>query len=163
MTTMPAASQVETPSQIRRLLLGLVVLGVLAIGTDLLLLEHYENSWMLVPLFLIAVALAVVLWHVVDSGPASVRALQVTMATFVLVGLLGVFLHYRANLEFQLDMDATQSSWELFKKVMRAKAPPALAPAAMTQLGLLGLLYAFRHPALAERRKLPANDIGSVT
>ena len=36
----------------------------------------------------------------------------------------------------------------LFWKAMAAKTPPALAPGAMTQLGLLGLAYAFRHPAL---------------
>lgn len=161
MTTMSAASSTETPGLIRRLLLALVVFGLLATGADLLLLEHYEDSWMLVPLVLIATALAVVLWHLVDRGGASVRALQVTMAIFVLTGLLGVFLHYRANLEFQLDMDATQSSWELLKKVMRAKAPPALAPGAMTQLGLLGLVYAFRHPALVGRRKLSATNSGA--
>jgi hypothetical protein len=27
-----------------------------------------------------------------------------------------------------------------------AKAPPALAPAVMAQLGFLGLLYTYRHP-----------------
>jgi hypothetical protein len=31
---------------------------------------------------------------------------------------------------------------------MKAKAPPALAPASMIQLGLLGLLYTYRHPSL---------------
>ena len=62
---------------------------------------------------------------------------------------LGIVLHYRGNLEFQLEIDATQSSWDLFRKVIHAKAPPALAPGAMTQLGLLGLVYTFRHPALS--------------
>jgi hypothetical protein len=34
---------------------------------------------------------------------------------------------------------------------MTAKAPPALAPAGLIQLGLLGLLYTYRHPALQLR------------
>ena len=33
---------------------------------------------------------------------------------------------------------------------MTAKAPPALAPAGMIQMGLLGLLYTYRHPALRQ-------------
>ena len=31
---------------------------------------------------------------------------------------------------------------------MRAKAPPVLASGIMVQFGLLGLVYAYRHPAL---------------
>jgi hypothetical protein len=46
-------------------------------------------------------------------------------------------------------MDSSRSRWELFWEVVRAKAPPAMAPAAMAHLGLIGLAYAFRHPALA--------------
>jgi hypothetical protein len=35
------------------------------------------------------------------------------------------------------------STWELVEKVMRAKAPPVLAPGMMLQFGLLGLAYAY--------------------
>jgi hypothetical protein len=31
-------------------------------------------------------------------------------------------------------------------KAIHSKAPPALAPAAMIQMGLLGLLYTYKHP-----------------
>lgn len=65
------------------------------------------------------------------------------MVLFVVAGIVGIVLHYRGNLEFQLAIDASQSRWELFKKVMRAQAPPALAPAAMAELGLLGLAYMY--------------------
>jgi hypothetical protein len=71
------------------------------------------------------------------------------MLFFLASAAIGVGLHYSGNLEFQLDIDPSQSRWELFKKVMHAKAPPAIAPGAMAQLGLLGLIYAYRHPALA--------------
>jgi len=64
-------------------------------------------------------------------------------------GAVGVYLHLRANMEFQLEMDATLSGWALLKKSVLAKSPPALAPGAMTQLGLIGLAYTFKHPALA--------------
>ena len=64
--------------------------------------------------------------------------------------IAGVWLHCRGNLEFQLDIDASQSAWTLFWKVLRAKAPPALAPGALIQLGLLGLVFTYKHPALRE-------------
>jgi len=58
------------------------------------------------------------------------------------------------NTEFQHEMDPTLEGWTLFVKVMRAKAPPALAPAANIQIGLLGLLYTYRHAA-SERARRP--------
>jgi hypothetical protein len=33
--------------------------------------------------------------------------------------------------------------WELMEKIMRAKAPPLLAPGMMLQMGLLGLAYVY--------------------
>jgi hypothetical protein len=155
--TRPAA----TADVIRRLLLVLLVVALLATAVDLVLLEHYESSWMLVPFVMIGVALMVIAWHAVDGGPATVLALRVTMLMFIVTGALGIFLHYQANLEFQLDMDATQSSWSLFKKVMHAKAPPALAPGAMAQLGLIGWLYCFRHPVLADRDQRSPTSTGA--
>ena len=58
-------------------------------------------------------------------------------------------LHFQVNIEFQLEMDpALSRHWRSFQKAILAKTPPALAPGAMIQLGLIGLAYTFRHPAL---------------
>ena len=134
---------------VRTWLLALVALGIAGLTTELLLLEHFEDGWQIVPLFLLAQGAAAVMWQAASPSMISTRFFQGTMALVAVAGALGVFLHYRGNLEFQLEIDATQSGWALFRKVMHAKAPPALAPGAMTQLGLLGLVYTFRHPALA--------------
>ncbi len=64
------------------------------------------------------------------------------------MGLLGVVLHVRGNAEFQREMDPSLAGPTLWWKTLRAKAPPALAPGVLVQLGLLGLVYAARpHPA----------------
>jgi hypothetical protein len=139
-------------ARLRRFLLILLLLGLAGIGAELVALAHYEDSWQLVPLALIALAFVVIGWHVFDGGPATIRMLRIVMVMFVAAGLMGIVLHYRGNLEFQLEMDPSQSHWTLFSKIIRAQAPPALAPGAMAQLGLLGLAYAFRHPALARKR-----------
>jgi hypothetical protein len=139
-------------TKLRRFLLALLALGILGTGVELLLLEHYEDSWQLVPLGLDVIALVILLWHALDGGPVTVRAIQAIMAFFLIAGALGVILHYRGNMGFQLDMDPALPAWELFKRVMHAKAPPALAPGVMAQLGLLGLAYCYRHPAVSARR-----------
>ena len=115
--------------------------GLVGTAVELLLLGHYENPWQLVPLALVAAGLAVLAWDASRQTPASTRSVRIVMVLFVLSGGVGVLLHYRGNLEFQLEIDASQSRWDLFRKVMQAKAPPALAPGIMTQLGLLGLIY----------------------
>jgi hypothetical protein len=143
---------VDLAERLRRLVLALLALGLVGMGADLLALQHFEDSWQLLPLVVIGLALLTVVWYVLGGGTASLRVLQGLMASFVVVGVLGFTLHYRANMAFQLDMDPGQSSWELFQKVIHASAPPALAPAAMAQLGLLGLVYCYRHPAFAARR-----------
>ena len=132
---------------IRRLLLALVVLGLVGLGTELVLLAHYEDSAQLVPLFFIALTLVVIAGHVVVGGAGSILMLRVMMAFLVAAGVLGIVLHYRGSMEFQLEMDPTMSGWSLFAKVLQAKAPPTLAPGVMAQLGLFGLIYTYRHPA----------------
>ena len=134
---------------LRRLLLALLVFGLFGTATELLLLGHYDGPAQLIPLALIVVAGSTVAAHAVTGSARTVRVLRVVMACFVVAGLAGVVLHFRGNLEFQLDMDPAASKWDLFRKVVRAKAPPALAPGAMAQLGFLGLIYAYRHPALS--------------
>lgn len=133
---------------VRRLLLALLALGFAATTVDLLLLAHYEDTPQLIPLALNGLVLVTIVWHAVAAGELNTRVLQVLMVACVAAGFVGVVLHYRGNLEFQLEIDPSQSAWTLFSKVMRAKAPPAMAPGIMVQLGLLGLIYAYRHPAL---------------
>jgi len=132
---------------IRRILLVILWIGLIGTATELLLLKHDEDPLQLVPLVLIAAACVVLVWHTASNGDASVRALQVTMACFVASGIVGVILHYRANVAFQLEVDPSARAMDLFWKAVRAKAPPALAPGTMIQMGLIGLVYTYRHPA----------------
>ena len=152
-----------TLAVVRRILLAVLLLGMLGTVAELLLIGHDEDVKQLVPIVLIGLALAVVAWHGVRPGAATVLALRFTMLFFVLSGVVGVVLHFRANMEFQLDIDPSMAATDLFWKVMRATAPPALAPGTMIQLGLLGLVYTYRHPALEHRLELHAGTKGNPT
>jgi hypothetical protein len=145
----PLAESAPALSGLRRSILAILVFGLVGTGSELLLLHHYEDAWQSTPLALTALALAVILWHAAQRGAASVQALRVTMVLVAMSGLVGLALHYRSNYEFQTELDPELAGLSLFWKVMQRKAPPSLAPGTMTQLGLLGLAYTFRHPALA--------------
>jgi len=144
--------EAQSASALRRFVLVVLTIGMFGVLADLIALKHFEDSWQLVPLLLIGLALGAIVWYLAGGGAASVRLLQVLMLFFVVAGALGVVLHYRGNMEFQLEMDPTLSGMALAAKVLRAKAPPTLAPGVMAQLGLLGLVYTYRHPAVRSRR-----------
>ncbi len=130
----------------RSILLGIFVLGVGGIATELWLLGHYEELDQFIPLGLAAVAVAGLAAAAFVPSPLTVRVFQLVMLLMVFSGFLGVWYHYQATTEFQLEMDPSLKGWALFSKAIVAKAPPALAPGAMIQLGLIGLAYTFRHP-----------------
>ena len=132
------------PVELLRLwVLGVLVLGLAGTVTELVLLEHYEQLLQLVPLVLIVAAIAAIVWHLRRDSAASLRTLEIIMALFVLAGFAGVAAHFRGSAEFQLELNPSMSTWELVEKILRAKAPPLLAPGMMLQMGLLGLAYVY--------------------
>ncbi len=138
----------QPPARLRQWLLALLAAGLVGLAVELALREHYEDSVMLVPFAAVAVALAAIVLHAVAGTAGTVRVLQGAMAALIVCGAAGVALHYQGSREFQLEMDPTLSRADLFWKVLHMKAPPTLAPGVMVQLGLLGLISTYRHPAL---------------
>ena len=135
-----------TPLQgIRRFLFAILILGMGGTAIELLLLKHDEDAFQLIPLGLLAAGLVVVTAHALRPSTASARTVRLTMAAFIAAGLAGLYFHYKANVEFQLESDPTLAGRALLMKVLEAKAPPALAPGVMIQLGLVGLAYTFRY------------------
>ena len=137
----------------RKFLLAILFVGVVGMGAELLLLEHTGSTSALIPLVLIGLSLAVLVWHATTAHPVSVRALQGIMGLFLIAGTAGIALHYQSSMEFKLETNPALSGWALFWAVMTAKTPPALAPGAMIQLGLLGLVYTYRHPLIYDKVK----------
>jgi hypothetical protein len=136
----------ETVDAIRRGLLAILLIGLVGTAAELLLLKHDEGPAQFIPLVLIGLAFIAIIWHAVSEGAASLRLIQGTMVLFVASGALGMYFHYRANVEFQREVDPSLAGRALIVKAMTAKAPPALAPGSMSQLGLIGLAYAYRYP-----------------
>ena len=131
----------------RRLAFYLLLFGTLGTGVELIFWEHFEDPWQWAPIALLGVG--VVLGAIVVLRPSrrAVRALQLLMVSYVLAAGVGLYLHLKANVEFELELRPTMADTELILETLKG-AIPALAPGVMVQLGLLGLLACFRHPAL---------------
>lgn len=151
-------SPLEAAPGLRRFMAMILVLGLVGSGTELMLLDHHEDWKQVIPLGLIAGALSALTWHKAAPGPATLSTLRAVMTLLVLGGLAGVAFHLQGTLEFQREIDPSLSGLDLLMKALRAKAPPALAPGVMIQLGLLGLAFTYRHPCLgAAERKITNN------
>lgn len=133
--------------KMRRFLLALVIVGAAGLLPELLLLEHFESVWQFVPLVILTAVLvaSVLVWARPD--PRSMLAFRAVMGLCVVAALAGLVLHGKGNLEWALERDDSLRGWPLIWKVLRG-ATPLLAPGAMAQIGLLGLVYTYRHPAL---------------
>jgi hypothetical protein len=134
-------------SFIRRILLVTLLLSLVGTVSELLLLEHFEDYWQWTPIALVGATFLVLGWYALDRGRRSLNVFRVLMVLFLVSGVVGIFLHYRGNVEFELEMYPDLKGWKLFKDTMMG-ATPALAPGSMMQIGLVGLAWAFRHPAL---------------
>ena len=134
---------------LRQLVLALVLLGIVGLEVELALLRHTESLSQWIPHIALVVGAIVTVAAYLRPRTAVLRAFQAVMALYLVVGVIGIYLHYRGNVEFALERDPSLSGLGLLWKALRG-ATPALAPGALAQLGLLGLLYTYRHPALHE-------------
>jgi hypothetical protein len=148
----------RTLRNIRRFLLVVVAGGIVAMAGDLLLIGHFEDTNQVIPLAVAAAGLLALGWAAVWPGVSALRTVQFVMLCFIGTGLIGITLHFQANAEFQREIDPAISRGNLFWKVVEATAPPALSPGIMVQLGLLGLVYTYKHPALREEELGPLGD-----
>lgn len=130
----------------RTLGLALFLFGAVGVGLELVLLEHHEDAKQWAPLTLLAVGTIVGAVLLVRPSKSAVRLFQGVMGAYLVSALLGIYFHLKANLEFELELRPSMAGGELVLESLRG-ALPALAPGAMAQLGLLGLLVAYHHPA----------------
>ena len=136
---------------IRQGLLLIFVLGSIGLGAELALLEHFQEWRQQVPLVLLVTGLVLVPVFLGCKGAFVLRLFQLAMLADVLAGFVGVWFHFDATLDFEVEMYSKLSGWDLLSRAAHG-ALPVLAPGALVQLGLIGFLYSHRHPALGAGR-----------
>ncbi|MQA30054.1 MAG: hypothetical protein GEU82_09480 [Luteitalea sp.] len=139
------------PAVVRSMLAALFLFGSLGTAAELVLLEHNEDIWQLVPLVLIGIGCVSLAALTLTRAGVSVRAFQLAMVLFIASGIAGVLLHYEGNVEFELELRPGAAGLELFWEAMK-RAIPALAPGTMILLGALGLACTYHYPAVRRPR-----------
>lgn len=135
-----------TRASSRQLLLAVILLGIVGLQVELALLRHADSFQQWIPHVVLMIGLLSTLTIYIRPGTATLRPFRVIMVIFLVVGALGVYLHLIGNVEFARERNPSLTGAALIWKSLRG-ATPALAPGALAQLGLLGLLYTYRHPA----------------
>ena len=128
---------------IRRVIFGVLILGMSGLLAELALIAHYEDVTQWIPIALLGAGLVIVALDAALTRGWTQLLLQLTMVLTVAAGVLGIYFHFQGSREFQLEMDPQMRGSALVWHVLRAKSPPTLAPGSMVQLGILGLGYAY--------------------
>jgi hypothetical protein len=132
---------------IRKILLWGLLAGTTGTLLELLLIGHDEMATQFAPLVLLALGNVGAAATLIAPRAAIIRALQVLMVMFVATGIIGIVLHYQGNEAFELEMSPSRAGMSLISKTLTG-ATPVLAPGSMSLLGLVGLAFAHRHPAI---------------
>jgi len=140
----------DTDSRLRSFALALFLVGAVGLLAELLLLEHLESLQQRIPLVGLSASLPAATLVLLRPSSKAVQVFRALSAAMALSGLIGIYYHLTGNIEFELEMRPTLGGLELAKEALKG-ATPALAPGAMAQLGLLGLLACLRHPASATK------------
>ena len=151
---MHSTAELDLLSTIRRIILALVLLGIVGLVPELLLLKHTESVTQFIPFVVLGVGLvsSILTWARPTRG--ALRFFQGVMLLFIAVGVLGLYFHFRGNVEFEQEQDPSLHGAGLLWQALWGGIP-TLAPGAMTQLGLLGLVFAYRHPLLRSAGATP--------
>jgi hypothetical protein len=133
---------------LRQMLLAIFLLGSLGALGELLLVGHFEDPWQLLPLGLLGAGLLTIGVHALTRSRVTLGAFRLVMVLLPPSALVGLIQHYRANVEFALESHPDLRGGALLWEAVQGTAPPTLAPGLMVLLGLAGLGYTYRHPAL---------------
>ncbi|NOT25263.1 MAG: hypothetical protein HOP16_04085 [Acidobacteria bacterium] len=153
--------RVDVAARIRVYLLVTLIFGLLGMGTELLLIGHFETVQQRIPLMLLGIGLAAACWHARAPTRRTIAVLRTVMTLCVVSGIVGIWLHYQGNEEFELEMYPAMQGFELVRKVLTG-ATPVLAPGSMALLGLVGLTLVYRHPVVHGGAAAPPTQEGDI-
>ncbi|MEL7122421.1 MAG: hypothetical protein AAFO07_23450 [Bacteroidota bacterium] len=127
----------------KKVILAAFLLSLFGTGAELLLLEHTQDWWQLVPVLLIGLGLIAVAWFGLSQSNLSKQVFRALMLFFLISGILGFALHYKGNMEFELEMYPAMKGGKLIWETLKG-ATPVLAPGTMMATGLIGWAYTLR-------------------
>ena len=107
---------------------------------ELYLLDHYEDTWQLIPILSIGTTLVSLLILFFKQSKKLFNLFKSVLILTALSGVYGVFLHLQSNFEFEQDMKPTATNLELITDSLSG-ALPTLAPMSLVVLACIGYSY----------------------
>ena len=105
--------------KIKKWLFVVLAFNIIGIGSELVLLEHMEDFWQWIPIVLIGLCSIAVFWDFIFSSQWSTIVLKVIMFLLIGSGVMGIWMHYSGNIEFEVEMYPTLKGPELFWESMK--------------------------------------------
>lgn len=137
---MSSDRSITRQAAVQRAVVLALLFMMLGTAMELYLLDHYEDVEQLIPLLCIGVSLPMILLLFFGQSRVTRRIFKLVMALTALSGVYGTYLHLAANFEFEQEMRPAAENWDLFTESLSG-ALPALAPASMIVLALIGYSY----------------------
>lgn len=137
----------STEQRLRHFLIWVV--GFIFIGTvfELILLEHYTKPLQFIPYILSGAGMIALVLVRVKPVRGTVLALRWVMAAVTAGSLLGMYLHFNANMTFTRSINPTFTYFEALWPAMKG-GNPLLAPGILFLAGILGVAITYKHPRL---------------
>ena len=107
---------------------------------ELYLLDHYEDTWQLIPILSVGTTLVTLLILFFKKTTKVVNLFKAVLILTALSGVYGVYLHLQSNFEFEQDMKPTATNLELITESLSG-ALPTLAPMSLVVLACIGYSY----------------------
>ncbi len=127
-------------AKITRLILIAIAFMSIGLSIELYLLEHYEGILQLIPIICVSLGLilSIVLFRF-RNKPIQIL-FHISLILMVASGLAGIFLHLKANYEFEKEIRPSINGMDLFMESLSG-ALPSLAPGSLILLALIGYSY----------------------
>lgn len=146
---------------LRRVLVALFIFGAVGLLAELALLEHWGELRQWGPMVVLAASIPLAVLTLARPHRHTLLALRAGMLVMIGAGLLGLWFHLEGNLAFERELYPTHDVLPLLVEAFKG-ATPTLAPGALIQLGLLGLLTTLpvlTLPAAASNSSPPASEV----
>ena len=153
-----AATRGTAEGRLRTLLLLLSATVFALTVIELILGNHTQEVWQLVPFALCGAGLAVVLLVLLRPTRSTLWLLRGVMAVVAFGTVLGMWQHFAGDLAFQREIRPNADNWTLIENAIHGAAP-LLAPGILALGAGIALLATYGHPALqpvVEEPRLPA-------
>ncbi len=136
----PNPSSSNFTFKVNRLLTLTLVFMAMGTVTELALIGHYEDAWQLVPILLISASLLTFVVLKWSASNAIHKLFKGLMIGCVISGVIGIWFHFKANMEFEKELHPSASGIDLLIESLSG-ALPTLAPGSMMVFGAIGFIY----------------------